>query len=259
MNAYVLKWIAIIGMVTNHMAIAWWDIIPLGLAFPLYAAGGLTFPIMGYFVVEGYKHTSSLKKYILRILVVGLIAMPFHILALGIPLGGFPSYPILNIMFSIALSLLVLALYDKIKIKALFWLIYVLLIVPISLMLFEWYFIGITTVLLFYIIPNENARRIIPPIFAGLCWFAMSLLSRATLQYMEVVPELLADANFMTVMLTFGIGCVAAVPLLKKYNGERGKKSKWLFYIIYPLHLAILAIVALALGLIDLSGFGLYL
>jgi len=88
LDAYKLKWIAIIGMFFNHMVVTWWDILPIWLAFPLYAAGGLTFPIMAYFVVEGYRHTSSLPKYILRILLVGVIALPFHILALAVPLGG---------------------------------------------------------------------------------------------------------------------------------------------------------------------------
>ena len=53
LDAYKLKWIAIIGMVLNHIVIAWWDIVPVGLAVPMYAAGGLTFPILSYFVVEG--------------------------------------------------------------------------------------------------------------------------------------------------------------------------------------------------------------
>jgi len=257
LNAYKLKWIAIIGMILNHMVVAWWEIIPLWLVFPMYAAGGLTFPIMGYFVVEGYKHTSNLKRYILRVLAFGLIAMPFHILALGIPLGGgSPAlYPWLNIMFSIALGLLVLVMYDKIKFRVLFWLIYVILIVPISFLFFEWYFIGVTMVLLFYIIKNESVRRIVPPIFAGVCWLGLSLLPTMEIPY-EILPEgfspLIGNPEFATVMTTFIIGCVAAAVLLKNYNGERGKRMKWLFYILYPLHLAVLAAVALALGLITL-------
>ena len=257
LDAYKLKWIAIIGMILNHVVIAGWDIIPLWLRFPLYAAGGLTFPIMGYFVVEGYKHTSNLNRYILRLLVFGLLAMPFHILAIGVPLGGGnPAlYPWLNIMFSIVLSLLVLVMYDKLKIRAIFWFIFILFLVPISLLFFEWYFIGITVVLLFHIIRNETARRIVPPIVAGVLWLGLSLLSGA-MPEVEGAYGLITDANFYTVMPVFGIGCVAAAVLLKNYNEERGKQMKWLFYILYPLHLALLAGVALVFGWIDLSVFG---
>ena len=261
LDAFKLKWIAIIGMVLNHMVITWWEIIPMGLAFPMYAAGGLTFPIMAYFVVEGYKHTSNLKRYMLRLFVVGLIAMPFHIVALAVPLGGGNPmfYPWLNILFSIILSLFVLVLYDKIRFRILFWLLYVILIVPISLIFFEWYFVGVTMVLLFYIIRNESARRIVPPFFAGVCWLVLGLLPME-LPY-ELLPDgvtpLIANADFMALMPTFAIGCFLSAVLLKNYNGERGKPMKWLFYAFYPLHLFVLAAVGLMLGLVDLSVFGL--
>ena len=257
LDAYKLKWIAIIGMILNHIVVAWWEIVPIWLAIPFYAAGGLTFPIMAFFVVEGYKHTSNLGRYILRLFIFGLIAIPFHVIALGMPLG--PTYPFLNILFAIILSLLVLLLYDKIKIKALFWLLYIIVIVPLSFIFIEWYFIGTTTVLLFYIIKNENVRRIVPPIFAGVAWLLLGLLSRVSLlllenvEGMEMPVGLIGDTNFINVMLFFFVGCIVAAVLLKNYSGERGKSMKWLFYIIYPVHLAVLAGVAVALGLVSLN------
>jgi len=262
LDAYKLKWIAIIGMVLNHMVITWWEIIPMWLKFPMYAAGGLTFPIMAYFVVEGYKHTSNLKRYMLRLFVVGLIAMPFHIVALAVPLGGGNPmlYPWLNILFSIILSLFVLVLYDKIRFRILFWLLYVILIVPISLLFFEWYFVGVTTVLLCYIIRNDSARRIAPSVFAGVCWLALSLLPMDVpyeLMNLGARTPLIANADFVAIMPTFAIGCFLAAILLKNYNGERGKPMKWLFYAFYPLHLFVLAAVGLMLGFVSLSVFGL--
>lgn len=259
LNAYQLKWIAIIGMFLQHMFIAWSAIIPVGLRFPLYAVGGFTFPIMAFFVVEGYRHTSNLKRYILRLFVVGIIAMPFHIVALGIPLGGGnPAiYPWLNIMFSIILSLFVMVMYDKIKFRVVFWLIYVVLIVPISIMFFEWYFIGITMVLLFHIIGNENARRIIPPIFAGLGWLFMAFpFTVEGLMYFGDLDTFMTYPDFPALMAVFAIVCGLVSILLMGYNGERGRKSKWLFYIFYPAHFVILAAIGLAIGLIDLNMLG---
>jgi len=255
-DAYKLKWIAIIAMVTNHMVIAWWEIIPTWLAFPLYAVGGLTFPIMGYFAVEGYRHTSNLRRYMLRLLVFGLLAVPFHVLALGVPLGGGNPllYPWLNILFSIIVGLAVLALYDKMQIRALFWILYVVVFVPLTFILLEWYFIGVTTVLLYHIIRGETARRVVPPIFAGACWLLLSLLTMFAMQQQPGAGGfLVTNADFGVVMLTFVVGCLLAVPLLVNYTGERGKRMKWLFYSFYPIHLAVLAIIGLALGIIDLS------
>ena len=262
LDAYKLKWIAIIGMILSHMVIAWWDIIPAWLRVPMYATGGLTFPIMAYFVVEGYKHTSNIKRYILRVLMFGLIALPFHILALGIPLaGGNPSvYPWLNIMFAIALSLLVLVLYDKIKSRVVFWILYIVLIVPISFLFLEWDLTGVTMVLLFYIIRNENARRIVPPIFAGLSNLGALLLLTISLPLMQNLEGfqtqgLAFNMDFIRVMPVFVVGCLLASFLLYNYNGERGKRMKYLFYVMYPVHFIVLAGVGLALELINIPWF----
>ena len=244
LDAYKLKWIAIIAMILNHMVIAWWAIIPINLAYPMYAIGGLTFPIMAFFVVEGYKHTSSLKRYLQRILIVGLIALPFHVLTLG-----FAFFPSLNIMFTIALSICVLAVYDRIESKPAFWALYVIFIIPVT-MIFEWSFFGVTMLLLFYVIKHEKARRIIPPIVAVLLSGASSLIY--LIPGMEM-PQwgLMGDPAFSSVNATFALGILFAPVLLLMYNGERGKQMKWLFYAFYPLHLAVLAVVALALGLVD--------
>ena len=257
LDAYKLKWIAVIGMILNHIVIAWWDIIPTWLRIPLYATGGLTFPIMGYFVVEGFKHTSNLKRYISRLLLFGFIAMPFHILAISVPVGGGSplAYTWLNIMFSIVLSLFTLFMYDKLKSRILFWFIFVFLIVPVSFMFFEWSFVGILLVLLFYSVQHENARRIVPPVVAGILWIVMSFLASG-MPGMEDMTGLMTNPDFIPVMASISIGCFVSAFLLKNYNGERGKRMKWLFYILYPLHLAVLAGIALALGLLDLSVFG---
>jgi len=255
LNAYQLKWIAIIGMFCSHMVIAWWHIVPEWLRFPLYFTGGFTFPIMAYFVAEGYKHTSNLKRYMLRVLVVGLIALPFHIIVLGVPFGaGNPMfYPWLNIMFSIFVSLFVLWVYDKMKHRAVFWLLYIIIVVPLSLLL-EWYFIGITMVLMCHIIRNENARRIVPPIFAGVSMAAIGFMTSVGVY--GYADFFLFRPEFPALQATLGLGCISVAVMFMCYNGERGRKSKWLFYVFYPVHFIVLAAVGLALGLIDLSVLG---
>jgi len=204
----------------------------------------------------------------LRLLVVGLIALPFHIMALTIPIGGGNpmGYPFINIMFTIALSLMVLRLYDKIKIRVLFWLLYIIVIVPISFLFFKWYFVGVTMVLMHHIIKNETARRIVPSIFAAVCFLLLAAFTVINAPLMQAAMEaginifppnaLVAKPEFAHIMLIFPLGILLAGFLLKNYNGERGKKSKWLFYVIYPLHFVVLLAIGFATGALNLSMFG---
>jgi hypothetical protein len=262
-DAYTLKWIAIIGMIMNHIAIAWHPILPFGILLFLYAGGGLTYVIMAYFVVEGYRHTSNLKKYISRLFIFGLIAQAFHPMVLGIT-QMLPGV-FLNIMFTIILSLIVLLMYDKIKIRVLFWLLF---IVACFLSLFmDLYFIGILVPLLYYAIKKEGLRRTLPGIIAGLVFLILGSLSALSVMFLQNTPgmeqefQYLIESSGMTVDLmlatpVFAIGCFLGAILIKNYNGDRGKPAKWLFYVAYPLHLAVIAGVAVALGLTEFSLFG---
>ena len=251
LDAYKLKWIAIIGMVLNHIVIAWWDIVPVGLAVPMYAAGGLTFPILSYFVVEGYRHTSNLKRYILRLAIFGAVSIPFHVLTFG--------YLGLNIMFTIIVGIICLLLYDKIKIRPLFWVIFVIItLLTVFPIFFDWAIIGVIVILLSYTIKNENRRKIVPAVTAGLFFLAVSIFGiwAENNPYVTFEGAMGQDIGLWYVSTVFIVGCIAAAFLLMKFNGERGKRMKWLFYSFYPLHLAILGIGALLLGFVDLDVFG---
>ena len=74
-----LKIIAIISMVIDHFAWGFVDFYsPLGQF--LHVCGRLTVPIMCFFIAEGFRKTSSIKKYIHRMAVFAVITIiPFYI------------------------------------------------------------------------------------------------------------------------------------------------------------------------------------
>ena len=61
-SGFTLKVLAIVGMTCNHISHAFMPIMPHWVTFILYSFGGLTYPIMAFILVEGYIHTSNLKK-----------------------------------------------------------------------------------------------------------------------------------------------------------------------------------------------------
>jgi len=263
-DAFTLKWIAVIGMIANHIAIGLAPVLPLWLMFILYAAGGLTYVIMAFFVVEGYKYTRNLKKYIGRLLLFGLIAQAFHPTVLGVTdiLGtGF----FLNILFTIILSLLVLLMYDKIKNRVLFWLLFI--VACAVAMFMDLFFIGVLVPLLYYAIKTESRRRTLPGVVSGLIFGVFGLLSAmlpfiylTTGEMAEVMHDTIYDTGMtpelMLVTPIFAIGCFLGAILIRNYNGERGKPAKWLFYVVYPTHLAVIALIAVLLGITSFNLFG---
>jgi len=248
-------------MIMNHIAIALHPILPLWAMLPLYAVGGLTYTIMAFFVVEGYRYTSNLKKYISRLLIFGLIAQAFHPMVLG----GTAIMPgiFLNIMFTITLSLVVLLLYDKIKMRVLFWFLFV--IASAVALFMDLFFIGILMPLLYYTIKKESRRRTLPGVVAGIIWGilgALSVFGVISVMMLKNTPGMELEAQYMLESMgitmelalatpTFAIGCFLGAILIRNYNGDRGKPAKWLFYVAYPLHLAVIAGIALVLGLTE--------
>ena len=257
LDAYKLKWIAIIGMVLSHMVYAWQEIMPLWLMIPLMATGGLTYPIMSYFVVEGYRHTSNVKKYLLRLFIFGVIAIPFYPLV-------FRTFLQLNIMFSIMLSIIMFMIYDKINKKFLFWL-FVFPLILIASLFVDWWVFGIIMMIMSYTIKNESVRRIAPPIVSGALFTIFIVFGIMQLTALQATPgaQLQAEAfanhwgslDILTSNAFILLGSISAAILLKNYNGERGKRAKWLFYIAYPLHFIVLGGVALALGFVGFPWF----
>lgn len=257
-SAYTLKMIAIIGMAMQHTALVLGEVIPAWLHFPLQFGGGFTFPIMAFFVVEGYKHTSNLKKYMGRILIFALISqIPYMIAFESLFLFGITF----NIMFTIFIGLLMLVLYDKMKIRWLFWVIFV--IVSIATIFADWGIVGIVMILMYHIIKSDKARKIATPIVAGSFTFVFGIIVAAVVAVMMIVSgdPIFADAFGADTLqsvddaivglagLMFPLGSFASIAVLLNYNGQRGRNMKYMFYVFYPLHFVVLALLAFALGI----------
>jgi len=279
-DAYTLKMIAIIGMAMQHTAIVVGAVIPAALHFPLHFAGGLTFPIMAFFAVEGYRHTSNLKKYMGRIFIFGLISqIPFVLAFTGTSMdklgleANILFFFSLNIMFIIFIGLCLVVMYDRLKMRWLFWLLCVTIL--LLTILFSWGFIGPLMILLYHIIKSDKARKIIGPILAGGYNIALGVVIGIVMVILMITGALdgLIDPKMLEMMdvemtgaemakamagLLFPIGSFATIPLLLKYNGQKGKSMKYLFYIFYPAHLLILALLAYVLDIGSLSIIGIH-
>lgn len=105
-----LKIIAIIAMVIDHCTTVFisseseWALL-------LRAIGRLTAPIMCFFIAEGYYHTSNLKKYMGRLLLIAIISHIPHNLCLGQNVWQF--WNATDVMFPLLFGLIALVVYKS--------------------------------------------------------------------------------------------------------------------------------------------------
>ena len=98
LTAAVLHIIAMTLMLMDHL---WATLLPAREW--LTCAGRVAFPIFAFMAVEGYFHTRSFKKYILRMLLFAVLSeIPFDLMY-----GGTWFYPVhQNVLWTFLLSLL---------------------------------------------------------------------------------------------------------------------------------------------------------
>ena len=84
-SSFTLKVVAIVGMTFNHACYIFYPYLPAEALLLLFGFGGLTFPIMAFLLVEGYHHTSNIKRYAGRLLAFALVSqVPYALCDWGI-------------------------------------------------------------------------------------------------------------------------------------------------------------------------------
>jgi len=280
-TANILKIIAVVAMTFDHLGT---------IAYMFYGShawisvfydvakiiGRLALPIFIYLIFEGYKHTSNLPKYFLRLAIMGVAVYAFeNIVAYTIPDFSTSIYYLGNIFVDLILVLLMVTLfYSKIIWQK------CLIILPIMYFVF-------TMFLQCSIIPQTKALFVITnglvpqyPLatpFIVLIYIGLhsiyKIFEKNQLKGAELDEETQTSLDLRSSKFTYAITLlllsitmhlltyttlpspinsvsatyfvIGAVPILF-YNGLLGKKSKKLqyaFYLYYPLHLVIIFLI----------------
>ena len=181
--------------------------------------GRIAFPLFAFFIVEGYFKTRNRKKYLLNLLLFGVISeVPFDMFTSA----TFFNPRFNNVMFSLALCLITIGIIDVLKTKMPHILWYFISLIIIAVMCLVAMFLAvdydyhaIIIVYLLYVLYNKPVLSVI-------------------LGYLSIIKELWAFLGFGFILM---------------YNGERGKQSKILNYCFYPVHLLILGLLRMLLNI----------
>ena len=219
MNTFVLKLIAISAMLIDHIGAT---MVPSNtlLYLIMRSIGRLAFPLFVFMIVEGFHHTSDIKKYLIRLGLFAIISeVPFDLAFYNTVLEGGHQ----NVFFTLFLGLLCINLIDKMHKKyatnpftynflaGLLTLFFSLFAVVLRT---DYNYAGILLIVAFYLFRGNKL----------LTAFALFFVS----------AYILGNIN--------GLAILAIVPIIF-YNGKKGKSAKYLFYVFYPGHLIVLAII----------------
>lgn len=228
MNRQQIKLLAITAMTIDHIALVFVPSASI-LYYMMRLIGRLTAPLMAFMLAEGYRYTRSKPKYLLRLVAFALISQPFYFRMLFgcAPTSVLEYLTHWNVMFSLAVALLSLMLLES-KISAAPRLI--LVGVCISLAQFgDWSYMIPVWAMIFHVFRDNRKKRTMIFMLTSLAMTHILVLSNAE----------------SALTLSYQFGTLLALLPIRLYIGKRGSgkqsvASKWLYYIYYPLHMALL-------------------
>lgn len=217
MTSFAIKIIAIICMVIDHVGCVFFPHITV-----LRIIGRVAFPLFAYLLVQGYMHTSNVRRYMIRLGVFALLSEIIFDYALY---GTIVHWENQNIFLTLVIGLGALYVLDKYTDEVLMKIVVIACAGIISdVIRADYGSYGIITIIIFYMFKDDVKLMIRYQILFNVL---MALLSY--LQY-----------GLTGILQCF---CLLALPIIYYYNGERGLRVKYLFYIFYPLHLLIIAFI----------------
>lgn len=207
-NTSFIKLIALITMVIDHVGLV---LLDNNIIFRII--GRLSFPLFAYSTFIGYFKTKDLKKYLLRLLLIGIISEPIFMIVFN------KNILTLNVMFALLFEVLLLYSLDKKK-----WLYIPFIFTFLILLNIEYSLFILLYTLMFYYLRNKKYLFIT-------CYILLYLY--------------LILYDFPSVVFNISFFMVFALPLMVFKTNINVKINKWFYYIFYPAHLLLLYLISL--------------
>lgn len=228
----------------------------------LHFVGRIAYPIFAFMIVEGFRHTGNIKKYLLRMLIFALVSeIPFDLMT-----GGtwfFPTQQ--NVLWTYMISILGMLLIEQTKKIKNHYIKYPLFIITSLFTLIAGFIIGTLTmvdyfgggvlmVLIFYFFRDDEIlsfKKEYKNKWSEIAVKWMNRVMQAICVWLvcdELIGGLCYNIDYFghtyeVVVESFGI--LALIPIWL-YNGRKGYSSKlfkYFNYTFYPLHIALLVLV----------------
>lgn len=237
MSSFAIKLIAIITMFCDHFG----DAI-LGRFSVLNIIGRIAFPLFCFQIVIGYKHSKNINKYIMRLLLFGIISqIPFSLFTYSYT----GRFDLLNVYFTLAFGLLAVYLLDILpkKYKFIAVVFDILLMIIAEFLQTDYGWFGVCLIICMYLFYNDTKTDITKneysiTFFNNNILFTLVFFSLVVIKFSNYFVEGLYNMAITQILGTF-----FPIVFMFLYNGKKGHSMKYFFYTFYPLHLLILVIL----------------
>ena len=221
MSSFALHIWAMLLMLCDHLQLTLLPDLPI-----LRCVGRLAFPLFAFMAVEGYLHTRSLKKYLLRLLMLAVISeIPFDLLVSGSVFD--PMHQ--NVIWTIILGLCCIRAFENISAGRKMMLSAVVIIASLGAAIIanvDYSSAGVLTLLAFYAFRGNTVR--------------CRLMQLLSLAFINLV--LLGGIEFA---FPYQALAVLSLPIIWLYDGSQGPHNGFIKaanYLFYPAHMLILAL-----------------
>ena len=232
LNSNQIKLIAIIAMTIDHIT---WLLFPgcqpIWWVCCLHMIGRITAPIMWFFIAEGFYYTRNVKKYMVRLFLFAFISHFAYNFAAGIPFVPSGIFNQTSVMWPLAWSVVLMVVFTTEKLKRWQRNICAILICLITFPA-DWSCIAAMCPVFLYLNRNSFKKQALSIVIWSMFY---------AIVYFFAIDKIYGTLQMFTVL---------SIPILARYNGERGtlKGIKWLFYIYYPAHLFIIGVIRVLMG-----------
>lgn len=239
LSSAALHLLAMLFMLADHL---WATLLPAQNW--LTCVGRLAFPLFAFLCVEGYFHTRSLRRYLLRLLLFALLSeIPFDLMY-----GGSVFYPYhQNVLWTFLLGLLCIHWIERARLRGgrarhiLTAIAAVLLgFCAGTLGMTDYYGAGVLTVLVFYFFHGRSWWCFAGQL-AALYWINVELLGG------QYYPIALLGLEWELCEQGLALLSLVFVWLYRGRQGHHTKPFQWFCYAFYPAHMLLLALTQMLL------------
>ena len=229
-----LKIIALVFMFIDHAGKMLFPTVP-----ELRLIGRIAFPIYAWCMVVGFHYTSSVPRYLLRVLAVGLLSQPLYMKALNHPWND----P--NIFLTLFLGLCALWGIREKKFLSQIW-APAIAIALATVLEADYNWRGVVLFIMLYAVQDSRPGIAAVMVAYFMFWGSMYSVTRSLFGMpvdLNTLPNWLSKP--LTCLMRNETYALLGLPLILVRFKKDLKIPRWVGYVLYPAHLALLYVLEL--------------